>query len=229
MIPITHKELITKLLKPGDTLVQEMTAAKANINHAVVGLIGEVAGEIEKTLLPIRQRQAFDAGAPAWWNATPDGVSGLAVDRENLIEELGDLLFYEGAFQVFAGVENYAVMCVSPMLWHHSESPRILMAPNSGVYRKKLLCDLSGSLCVACGDLVDAAKKHIMYAQELHQGRVCQALSDINWAVDYMCKVLDTTVADVRQHNIDKLNRRYPAGYSDEAAKLRLDKEVGNA
>lgn len=69
-----HQELVEDLAKPGDAILQDLNAEKAHMLHMAVGISGE-AGEL------------LDAVKKAT-------VYNKPLDRENVIEELGDLEFY---------------------------------------------------------------------------------------------------------------------------------------
>lgn len=78
----SHVELVAALAKPGQDIVDEMTVEKAAAIHMALGITGE-AGE------------ASDA-------VKKFAMYGKPLDRDHLIEELGDLEFYlEGLRQVF--------------------------------------------------------------------------------------------------------------------------------
>jgi len=70
----THPELVTALAKPGADIVASLTAEDAHALHMAVGISGE-AGEL------------LDAVKKATIYRKP-------IDRENVIEEMGDLEFY---------------------------------------------------------------------------------------------------------------------------------------
>lgn len=69
-----YAKMVEALAKPGEAIVEEMTPFKAHLLHMAVGVSGE-AGElldaIKKTV-----------------------IYNKPIDRENVIEELGDLEFY---------------------------------------------------------------------------------------------------------------------------------------
>jgi len=69
-----HEELVTALVKPGDEISGNMDYRSAHIIHMCLGLAGEV-GEL------------IDAIKKAT-------IYGKPMDRENVIEELGDIEFY---------------------------------------------------------------------------------------------------------------------------------------
>lgn len=70
-----HQEMVKKLLKPGSTILLTLTPDKCDLLHAAVGIAGEAAGE----LLDAVKKHVF---------------YNKPIDRENVIEELGDIEFY---------------------------------------------------------------------------------------------------------------------------------------
>lgn len=69
-----HEDLVSALVKPGQDIVDEMTPEQAHLIHMAVGVSGE-AGEL------------LDAVKKATIYQKP-------IDRENVVEELGDIEFY---------------------------------------------------------------------------------------------------------------------------------------
>lgn len=66
--------MVAVLVKPGETIIKEMTASDAHLLHMAVGVSGE-AGEL---LDGVKKRAIYQK----------------EIDRENIIEELGDIEFY---------------------------------------------------------------------------------------------------------------------------------------
>lgn len=79
MEKITHSELVSKLAKPGQTIIDELTPLKSHCWHMASALQGE-AGEL------------FDA-IKKWV------IYGKKPDRANIVEELGDLEFFMEGFR----------------------------------------------------------------------------------------------------------------------------------
>lgn len=77
---ITHAELVKNLVKPGSVIASSITSNEANLWHLATGVSGE-AGEL---LDAIKKHVIYKK----------------PLDRDNVIEELGDLFFYiEGLCQ----------------------------------------------------------------------------------------------------------------------------------
>ena len=71
---IEHAAMVKTLCKNGNTIASEMTGPDAHLMHMAIGISGE-AGEL---LEAVKKRVIYRK----------------ALDRENILEELGDLEFY---------------------------------------------------------------------------------------------------------------------------------------
>ena len=78
------------------------------------------------------------------------------------------------------------------------------------------------------GELVDAVKKYFFYNQELDIENVEEELGDLLFYIQAMVNVLGLNLLDVIENNKEKLENRYPTGYSDSLAKKRLDKNASS-
>lgn len=87
---------------------------------------------------------------------------------------------------------------------------------------KMTLMGLSGET----GELVDAFKKRIYYGKPTPRGHVVEELGDILYYFTTILNVEGITFEEVINANVDKLTKRYPNGFSKEAAIQRADKET---
>ena len=71
------------------------------------------------------------------------------------------------------------------------------------------------------GEVLDHIKKYYGHGHELDIDYLKKELGDILWYVAYMAEVLGLDLEDVAKCNIDKLTKRYPEGFSNEASKNR--------
>ena len=69
-----HAGMVNLLAKDPGLLMDEMTRTKADLNHAIIGIAGEV-GEFAEFVEIVEIREH-------------------PVDRDNLVEEMGDMEFY---------------------------------------------------------------------------------------------------------------------------------------
>ncbi len=68
------------------------------------------------------------------------------------------------------------------------------------------------------GELTDQIKKVFAYGKEFDQTNFIEELGDILWYIQLACNVLDTDLESLIRVNIDKLEKRYPGKFTQEAA-----------
>jgi NTP pyrophosphatase (non-canonical NTP hydrolase) len=81
---ISHPEMVKKLVKSGQDIKKDLTAEDCNLIHAIMGICSE-AGELLDTV-------------------KKSTIYRKPLDKENLIEECGDLHFYLEQLQQAIGV-----------------------------------------------------------------------------------------------------------------------------
>lgn len=85
---------------------------------------------------------------------------------------------------------------------------------------------LHGALLLTgeAGEFADAVKKYTIYKQPADIPNMIEELGDILYGVTAMAGLLGVNLDYLMANNKSKLEQRYPKGYSDKAAKERLDK-----
>lgn len=134
-------------------------------------------------------------------------------------------------------MSNSIPLFLSPsVLSNYSELVRRLAKPLGS-----LACDLhhaATGMATESGEALSTTKKMWVYSQSLHQNNsegqshfqnLVEETGDLLFYVEMMCQLLQINMLDLMQANANKLNRRYPSGYSDEAAAERLDKAAAQA
>lgn len=74
------------------------------------------------------------------------------------------------------------------------------------------------------GELIDAIKKTWIYGKPLDRENVLEESGDLLFYLQALLTECGFTLDDAMQHNVVKLAKRYPTGYSDSAAIARADK-----
>ena len=74
------------------------------------------------------------------------------------------------------------------------------------------------------GELTDAVKKSVMYDKALDIENVIEECGDIMWYMALLLDEVGSSFEEAQLHNIIKLSKRYPKGYSDKDAIERKDK-----
>jgi len=74
------------------------------------------------------------------------------------------------------------------------------------------------------GELVDAVKKHWVYGKPLDTENVLEECDDVLFYLVAMLNECGFSLMDAMEHNEAKLAKRYPDGWSEQAAIERKDK-----
>lgn len=224
-----HQMLIQNLMQPGSDILQHISPERMHLLHAAVGISGEV-GELEKAVWSIRAAGVYYDGHPAWFDPY---LGHFGVDVKNLCEESGDILFYSGAYRqgllVLTADTSDLPVCVLPPLdcVHAAFDHVVLLDQMYGrkVRKKEQLCNLISTMGATAGELLDVTKKCAIYNAPLAAEKALSALNNLEYTLRHMLCLLGFTEEQVRSGNITKLCKRYPAGYSNQAAMIRADKE----
>lgn len=73
------------------------------------------------------------------------------------------------------------------------------------------------------GEVVDIIKKVLHHKKPLDREKLIEEMGDVRWYLEYLAASIDTTMEEIEQVNIDKLLKRYPDGFSTEAANAKRD------
>ncbi len=71
-------------------------------------------------------------------------------------------------------------------------------------------------LCGETGECADLWKKYLHQGHELDKDKLVEELGDVLWYCAELASGLGMSLEDVAQINVEKLKKRYPAGFSAE-------------
>ncbi|MFK7845278.1 MAG: nucleoside triphosphate pyrophosphohydrolase family protein [Rhodothermales bacterium] len=71
------------------------------------------------------------------------------------------------------------------------------------------------------GEVAEYVKKAIFHRHDLDREKLKKELGDVLWYAAALCTNLDLTMEEVMEANIEKLQQRYPDGFSSNASKNR--------
>ena len=94
---------------------------------------------------------------------------------------------------------------------------------NPALSDSERLIDAAAGLAEEAGEVLGLVRKHAFMRHPLDRDRVVKELGDALWCVAAVATSLGVTLDDVANANAEKLGRRYPDGYSDEASRARVD------
>lgn len=90
--------------------------------------------------------------------------------------------------------------------------------------REKALLHAVCLLADELGELASTIKKAEVYNQPWDFENIEEEVGDAFWGVAYTAHVFGMSLETCARKNLEKLQKRYPDGYSDEKAAQRLDK-----
>ena len=94
---------------------------------------------------------------------------------------------------------------------------------NPSLSPERRLMDAAAGLSEEAGEVLGHVRKHLFMAHPLARERVAEELGDALWCLAAVAGCVGLTLDDVAAANVEKLRRRYPDGYSDEASHSRTE------
>lgn len=85
---------------------------------------------------------------------------------------------------------------------------------------KAIMVSLIG-LAEECGEVLGILKKVYGHSHELKSEHLKKELGDVLWYLSDVCSKFGFSLEEVAALNVDKLNKRYPTGFSSELSKNR--------
>lgn len=73
------------------------------------------------------------------------------------------------------------------------------------------------------GEVADLIKKYIFHGHELDEDTLVKEMGDVMWYMALLCHALDIQLSTVMERNIEKLEKRYKDGFSEEASRNRKE------
>ena len=80
----------------------------------------------------------------------------------------------------------------------------------------RLLLNGVMGLCGEAGECIDIVKKHLFQGHELDKEKLIDEASDCLWYIASIAESLGVTMESIAVHNVEKLIKRYPSGFSAE-------------
>ena len=97
-------------------------------------------------------------------------------------------------------------------------------AGNHGDFDKTMMYTALG-LNGEAGEVAEHIKKAFFHGHELDREKLEKELGDVLWYLAVMADTLDLALEDIARHNIEKLARRYPHGFSEERSRNRSEQD----
>ncbi len=73
------------------------------------------------------------------------------------------------------------------------------------------------------GETAEIIKKHLFHDTPLDRDALIKELGDCLWYIGAFATVLDVSLEEIAQRNVDKLHKRYPEGFDPQRSKHRTE------
>ena len=87
----------------------------------------------------------------------------------------------------------------------------------------ELLANLVFGLCGESGEIADYLKKAVFHRHGLDLSKLSKELGDLLWYLSMIGEYYGLSLDDIAQQNIEKLEARYPEGFSYQDSQSRRD------
>lgn len=87
---------------------------------------------------------------------------------------------------------------------------------NPALDKKDVLINSVMGLCGESGEAIDIVKKWLAQGHELDRAHLAKELGDVAWYLAEAATALGMPLEDILRANLEKLERRYPDGFSTE-------------
>ena len=184
-------------------------AAEYTDNHIHIGNYVENVLRTESCdMEPIKERLAEEGVAAAL---------STAMDKVTTAAEVIDVL----KKYIFYGKKHWMI----EQLTNHAEFDDISSEHDDAGHEKRFLdtrnirmMHAAVGMATEAGELMEMLYEHLIYGAEFDEVNAAEEIGDSMWYQGVAIDVLGTTVQQVMQTNIDKLRKRYPDKFSEDAA-----------
>ena len=97
---------------------------------------------------------------------------------------------------------------------------------NPKLSKRDVLINSVMGLCGESGEAIDIVKKWMAHGHVLDKEHLAKELGDIAWYLAEAATALDMELEDIFRANIEKLQKRYPEGFSSEKSRVRLQGDL---
>ena len=87
---------------------------------------------------------------------------------------------------------------------------------NPALEKKDVLINGVMGLCGEAGEAIDIVKKHLAQGHALDREALIKELGDVAWYLAETAYALDIPLEQILRMNLEKLQKRYPEGFSTE-------------
>ena len=83
-----------------------------------------------------------------------------------------------------------------------------MLTKNPDLTGRELLINSVMGLCGESGEVIDLVKKHVSHGHPLNREKLIDELGDVAWYLAECATVLDVSLEEILERNIEKLKKR---------------------
>jgi len=102
---------------------------------------------------------------------------------------------------------------------------RAMKLRNPELSSRDLLGNAAMGLSGEAGEVTDLVKKVLYQNHVMDRDKMIKELGDVRWYMELFCELLDVSMDEIEYKNIEKLEKRYPNGFSVQAS---VNREVND-
>lgn len=99
----------------------------------------------------------------------------------------------------------------------------VLHTINKDLTEEQQITNAITGMCGELGEVADIIKKHLYQGHDLDEDHLIEEIGDCLYYVTLLMCIIDFNMADTMFNNMDKLMRRYPAGFDPERSINRTE------
>lgn len=134
-------------------------------------------------------------------------VAAEKIDATNVLEEMGDLLWYTGIMIDELQLDADHILHVPAYLER-----------NDYTDKRDFFRTEASEMVIAVGEGIDLLKKSLMYGKELNVEKLGNSLFSLNLSIEAVLNLYGFVGAQARARNIEKLRARYGEKFTEAAA-----------
>jgi NTP pyrophosphatase (non-canonical NTP hydrolase) len=92
---------------------------------------------------------------------------------------------------------------------------------NPALNERERLFDAAAGLAEEAGEVLGQIRKHVYQDYPLDRARLTKELGDALWCLTITARTAGISLEEIALANIEKLRRRYPDGFSNDASRNR--------
>ena len=143
----------------------------------------------------------------------PNAASGAVMRKAGMVQTGIIPGKYTKHGQLFDAICYEITRAPAAPLTANEYQQKAMTTLNPALTKHDILLNGVMGLCGESGEVIDIVKKHLHQGHELDKNKLAKELGDVAWYLAETAYALDLPLEEVLRGNLEKLKKRYPAGF----------------